>query len=126
MRTLLGRCTWSGNIWKEELIVVIVVLGILAALAVPSFTTVKDTAADKVAFQTAQSIARAAEAAAAFGGGHATELDIDNAGDELTLNGSASYSENGNLVTVSVNGTVGSATISANANAAPTVTTPNA
>ena len=104
-----------------ELIVVIVVLGILAALAVPSFTTVKDTAADKVAYQNAESIARAAEAAAAFGGGHATDADIDAAGAELTGNGSASYSSATNTVSVTVNGTTGSAVITANLGSAPTV-----
>ena len=48
-----------------ELIVVVVVLGILAALAIPSFSTVKQSAADKIAIQSAESVLRNAKALAA-------------------------------------------------------------
>ena len=41
-----------------ELIVVIVVLGILAALAVPTFSTVKDKSADSIAIKNAQAVQR--------------------------------------------------------------------
>ena len=51
-----------------ELIVVIVVLGVLAALAIPSFSTVKQTSADKVAIASAESIVRSAKTLAAFNG----------------------------------------------------------
>ena len=91
-----------------ELIVVIVVLGILAALAIPSFTTVKQKAADKVAFNSAASIYRAASAAAAFNGASVADSDIDTAGGELAT-GNTSYAAATNEVTTSVNGVTGTA-----------------
>ena len=96
-----------------ELIVVIVVLGILAALAIPSFTTVKQKAADKVAFNSAASIYRAASAAAAFNGASVTMPDIMTAGAELAT-GNTSYAgatpgAPDSMVTTSVNGVTGTA-----------------
>jgi general secretion pathway protein G len=41
-----------------ELILVIVVLGILAALAVPTFSTVKDKSADSIALKNDQALQR--------------------------------------------------------------------
>ena len=51
-----------------ELIVVIVVLGILAMLAVPGFTNVKDKYADSVALRNASAIQRDFDAQVALGG----------------------------------------------------------
>ena len=91
-----------------ELIVVIVVLGILAALAIPSFTTVKQKAADKVAFNSAASIYRAASAAAAFNGASVVDGDIDTAGLEIAA-GNTMYGQLDNRVMTSVNGVDGTA-----------------
>ena len=49
-----------------ELIVVLVILGILAALAIPTFNALKEGAAENVAVQTANSIVRNAEGLAAL------------------------------------------------------------
>ena len=49
-----------------ELIVVIVVLGILAALAVPTFSTVKEKSADSIALKNAQAVQRDFDAQAAI------------------------------------------------------------
>lgn len=49
-----------------ELIVVLVILGIIAALAVPSFSGVKTGAAEKTAVQSAEAAAREANAIAAL------------------------------------------------------------
>jgi type II secretory pathway pseudopilin PulG len=46
--------------------VVIVVLGILAALAVPTFSTVKDKSADSIALKNAQAVQRDFDAQAAI------------------------------------------------------------
>ena len=94
-----------------ELIVVIVVLGILAALAIPSFTTVKQKSADKVAYNTAASIYRAASAAAAFDGVAVDMGHVNTAGNEISTTGNTSFT--GGLfstsVTTSVNGVTGTA-----------------
>ena len=55
-----------------ELIVVVVVLGILALIAVPTFRSVIDSSAQSVAEQSAGTIARNANAIAAFDGGATT------------------------------------------------------
>lgn len=72
-----------------ELIVVVVVLGILALVAVPSFKGVIDNSRGSVAEQTARSIARDANALAAFNTGAATNetsnANIDDATDEAAL-----------------------------------------
>ena len=68
-----------------ELIVVVVVLGILAALAIPSFAKVKETAADKVALNSAQSIYRNAQALAAFDGVAVSSTHIADAGAETSV-----------------------------------------
>ena len=72
-----------------ELIVVVVVLGILAALAIPSFAKVKETAADKVALNSAQSIYRNAQALAAFDGVPVADAQINLAGEEIGVAASA-------------------------------------
>jgi prepilin-type N-terminal cleavage/methylation domain-containing protein len=82
-----------------ELIVVVVVLGILAALAIPSFDTVKQSAVDKVAFNSASSILRNAQALAAFEGTAVTEEQIDAAGNETE-----GYNPGANTVSVSSGG----------------------
>jgi len=72
-----------------ELIVVVVVLGILALVAVPSFKGVIDNTRGSVAEQTARSIARDANALAAFNTGAATNetsnANIDAATAEANL-----------------------------------------
>ena len=60
-----------------ELIVVIVILGVLAALTIPAFTSVINKSKEQVAVQEAASIAREAKAIAAFDGGRTTLTDAD-------------------------------------------------
>jgi len=72
-----------------ELIVVVVILGILALVAVPSFAGVINNTRGDVAEQTARSIARDANALAAFNDGSATNqtsnANIDTAIGEADL-----------------------------------------
>lgn len=96
-----------------ELIVVIVILGILAALAIPSFTTVKSTAAQKVAYSTAQAVVRSAEASAAFDGVSLDNAHVDAAIAELSSTPTSDISSaDGGTVTVTSGGQTATATIS--------------
>jgi len=92
-----------------ELIVVVVVLGILAALAIPSFSGVKQSAADKIAIQSAESVVRNAKALAAFDGAALSDSYVDQAGSELGVK----YNSSTNTVTISSGGETGVATIDA-------------
>lgn len=67
-----------------ELIVVIVILGILAALAIPSFANVKAKAAEKTAISSAEGIVRDARALAAFDGVSLSDVHMDLAGAETS------------------------------------------
>jgi type II secretory pathway pseudopilin PulG len=58
------------------LIAVVVVLGILAALAVPTFNSVKTSSLESVATRSGESILSAAKAAAAFEGLLADDLTV--------------------------------------------------
>ena len=60
-----------------ELIVVIVILGVLAALTVPAFTSVINKSKQEVAVQEASAVAREARAIAAFDGGRTTLTAAD-------------------------------------------------
>ena len=92
-----------------ELIVVVVVLGILAALAIPSFSTVKQSAADKIAIQSAEGIVRNAKALAAFDGAALSDSYVDQAGAEIGVR----YNSSTNTVTISSGGETGAAFIDA-------------
>jgi len=92
-----------------ELIVVVVVLGILAALAIPSFSTVKQSAADKIAIQSAESVVRNAKALAAFDGAALSDTYVDQAGSEIGVK----YNSSTNTVTVTSSGLTGTAAINA-------------
>ena len=70
-----------------ELIVVVVVLGILALIAVPTFRSVIDSSAQSVAEQSAGTIARNANAIAAFDGGTTTITHLTTAQNEYTGSG---------------------------------------
>ncbi|CAB4584401.1 unannotated protein [freshwater metagenome] len=74
-----------------ELIVVVVVLGILALVAVPAFSGVINNSTSSVAENTAKAIARDANALAAFNSGANANLtdngDIDDAVADTTLSG---------------------------------------
>ena len=97
-----------------ELIAVVVVLGILAALAVPTFSAVKESAADQIATRSAEGIVNEAKALASFDG---AELDmdyIDAAGADA-----AGYDATGNSVTVTRSGVTATATISINTSTTP-------
>ena len=73
-----------------ELIVVIVILGILAALAIPTFARVIDRTKDETAGITLASVARNAQALTAFGeGGTFTTLNIKKAVEETVGKSSA-------------------------------------
>ena len=89
-----------------ELIVVIVILGILAALAIPSFSTVKSKAAEKTAISSAEGIVRDARALAAFDGAALADSYVDQAGSET--NG---YNATANSLTVTSSGITAVATI---------------
>jgi prepilin-type N-terminal cleavage/methylation domain-containing protein len=101
-----------------ELIVVVVVLGILAAIAIPSFSTVKQSAADKIAIQSAESVVRNARSLAAFDGAALSDAYVDQAGTEL----GAQYNSSTNTITISSGGETGVATINATTGAV-TITT---
>jgi prepilin-type N-terminal cleavage/methylation domain-containing protein len=84
-----------------ELIVVLLVLGILAAIAVPTFATVKENAAERTFQASADAIARNATAIAA------SSNDGDNdvsAADITAAAGEAGVSEDGGLLTDAVGG----------------------
>ena len=68
-----------------ELIVVIVVLGILAAIAVPTFGTVKDKSADSIATKNAQAVQRDFDAQVAIAASDSTVTPT--AGGTWTING---------------------------------------
>lgn len=70
-----------------ELIVVLLVLGILAAIAVPTFNTVKSNSAKRSAQTTAEGIARNADAIAAStaGGAAVTSANLDTAIGEASV-----------------------------------------
>jgi prepilin-type N-terminal cleavage/methylation domain-containing protein len=102
-----------------ELIVVVVVLGILAALAIPSFSTVKQSAADKIAIQSAEGVVRNAKALAAFDGAALSDSYVDQAGSEIS-----GYNSSLNTVTISSSGLTGVATINATTGAVTVNTTP--
>jgi len=92
-----------------ELIVVVVVLGILAALAIPSFSTVKQSAADKIAIQSAESVVRNAKALASFDGAALNDTYLDQAGAELGVK----YNPSTNTVTTESGGESAAASIDA-------------
>ena len=89
-----------------ELIVVVVVLGILAALAIPSFNTVKQRSADKVAFNSASSIFRNAETLAAFDGVAVDDTHIESAAAEIST---GTWAGGSNKIEISSGGKTGTA-----------------
>lgn len=92
-----------------ELIVVVVVLGIIAALAIATFATVRENAAESVALQTAEGIARNANAIAAFDGVATSSTHLDTAYEEAI--GSAGAGTAAQTVTITANGETGSACV---------------
>lgn len=97
-----------------ELIIVVVVLGILALVAVPSFKGVIDNTSADVAESTARAIARDANALAAFNTGtdtnQATNANIDTAVGETMLSTDDGWAvdtaeANGADITLTKNGT---------------------
>lgn len=89
-----------------ELIVVIVILGILAALAIPSFTDVKAKAANKTALYSAEGVLRDARALAAFDGASLSDFYVDQAGAETS-----GYDAEADTIVVSSGGFTATATI---------------
>ena len=93
-----------------ELIVVVIVLGILALVAVPAFTGVINNSAGSVVENTAKAIARDANALAAFNSGDQANLtsdaNINAALDETALDTADGWAkDNGaNSVALSKNG----------------------
>ena len=93
-----------------ELIVVLVVLGILAALAIPSFAKVQKNAAATVAVSTAKSIARDAAALGAqnigSSAGSVQNANLDTAFAEVTApsNATLAHTTGTSTATVSVTG----------------------
>jgi prepilin-type N-terminal cleavage/methylation domain-containing protein len=91
-----------------ELIAVVVVLSILAALAIPTFSTVKQSAADKVAYRSAENVVRNAEVLAAVDGAALNDTYLDTAGAETD-----GYNGTANTITISSGGMTAVATIDA-------------
>ncbi len=98
-----------------ELIVVIVILGVLAALTVPAFTSVINKSKQEVAVQEASAVAREARAIAAFDGGRTTltaadfqqDMDKTVTGDQLATASVAPWtytSKSGVSVTIDADG----------------------
>jgi len=91
-----------------ELIVVLVILGILAALAIPSFNKVQQNSAASVASSTAKSLARDANALgaqnASTSAGLTATANIYTAYTELTVPSNLTASWNGTAATLTVNG----------------------
>jgi len=102
-----------------ELIVVVVILGILAALAIPSFSNVKTKAAEKTAISSAESIVRDARALAAFEGAALSDAYVDLAGSETSVynaaNNTVTITSNGITVVATIDPVTGAITISDNA-----------
>ena len=89
-----------------ELIVVLVVLGILAALAIPTFTNVQKSSAYNVASATSKAIARDANAISASAGRSTTSTDINSAILETTApsNATLTFNATGSATVVTANG----------------------
>lgn len=97
-----------------ELIMVIVILGILAALAVPQFGDIKTEAAEGVAYANAKTLVRAAQQAEATDGTQTFEDYVDSIGATMQgFNGEdygtsviGTITINGQTVTITNNGNV--------------------
>lgn len=94
-----------------ELIVVVVILGIIAALAIATFATVREEAASSVALQTAEGIARNANAIAAFDGDGTNASHLATSYTEAIGVAPASPTDEGQTVTISANGETGLACV---------------
>ncbi len=110
-----------------ELIVVVVVLGILALVAVPAFSGVIDNSTGSVAENTAKAIARDANALAAFNTDDLTNLtsntNIDVALDDTVLNPADGWTKStadadGGYIYLEKNGKVQAFTICVDSNRA--------
>jgi len=89
-----------------ELIVVLVVLGILAALSIPTFAKVQTSSSYRVASSTSKSLARDANTISASAGRATTSTDIASAVLEVTAPANASVtSASGSAVIVTATGT---------------------
>jgi prepilin-type N-terminal cleavage/methylation domain-containing protein len=94
-----------------ELIVVLLILGILAAIAVPTFNTVKTNAAERTFQATADAVARNASAiAVSAGAGSVSQLDLTTAASEAGFGtGDITLLEDeGTFVGINIQGAVGS------------------
>ena len=103
-----------------ELIAVIVILGVLAALAFPSFSTVKSKSTEKTAISSAEGIVRDARALAALDGAVLSDSYVDQAGAETSeydaTTNSLSVEFNGNSAIASINPVTGEVTVTSSGN----------
>jgi prepilin-type N-terminal cleavage/methylation domain-containing protein len=81
-----------------ELVVVVVVLGILASLAIPTFSRVIERSKEASAVATLSSVSREVQALAAFEGRPATAQDVRDIGGDLTLAASPGLSASAKVV----------------------------
>jgi prepilin-type N-terminal cleavage/methylation domain-containing protein len=81
-----------------ELVVVVVVLGIIAALAIGTFQTVRGNSAENIALRSAEQVVRNAASIGAFKGeildGETGNINIDLAGNEIITGNGATYNGN--------------------------------
>ncbi len=95
-----------------ELIVVIVVAGILAGIAIPSFNAVKSKAAESSVISSAESIVRNARALAAFDNASLSDAYVDQAGAETSNYSSTGNTVSRNSATATIDPVTGAVTIS--------------
>ena len=95
-----------------ELIVVIVVAGILAGIAIPSFNAVKTKTAESSVVSSAESIVRNARALAALDDSSLSDAYVDQAGSETSDYNSSSNSVTHNSAVAAIDPLTGVVTIS--------------
>ena len=83
-----------------ELLICLIVLGLLAALAIPSYTRVQKNSTYNTASTMSKSIARSANSIANIGGRNTTSTDISTATNEVTVPSGTTVTYSGGSTTV--------------------------